>query len=123
MARRHVPKQSLVTRSFADASAPSSLIAGVESYGFQVTVGGLGSTYFNVGDCGAAFGVDDDTEMQIIDLLLATDRMSTNGLLYDHDYDVDPFDDGGNGEIDDWEELLRTLANDVYSAINESGHI
>jgi hypothetical protein len=55
--------------------------------------------------------------MQIIDLLLATDRMSLDGLLYD---DADG-DGEGDGTIDDWEQLLRTLANDVYSAINEWG--
>ena len=49
--------------------------------------------------------------------------MSTDGLLYDYDYDGDPLDKGGDGEIDDREQLLRTLANDVYSAINEQGHI
>jgi hypothetical protein len=50
---------------------------------------------------------------------MATDRMSLDGLLYD---DIDG-DGVGDGQIDDLEELLRILANDVYSAINEQGHI
>jgi hypothetical protein len=89
-------------------------IADVESYGLDVTAGGVGSNSFNVGAGGEAFDVADNTQMQIIDLLLATDAWSTDGLLYDKD---------GNGKIDDSEALLRTLANDVYSAINEQGGI
>jgi hypothetical protein len=91
----------------------------VESYGFDCTAGGLGSAWFNVGDSGEAFGIDDGAEKQIIDLLLATNRMSRDGLLYDDD------DEGedGHGELDEWELLLRTLANDVYSRINERGEL
>ena len=106
---------------FRDASgAPlvdASLIARVESYGFDCTAGGVGSTWFDVGASGAAFGVADGTQRQIIDLLLATDLLSRNGLLYDDD------DEGedGHGELDECELLLRTLANDVYSRINERG--
>ena len=89
-----------------------SLIGTVSSYGFSVTVGGVGSAWFNVGDSGEAFGVADNTNVQIIDLLLATNAMSHDGLLYDGDDD---------GQISSWESLLRTLANDVYSLINERG--
>ena len=120
----YLTKESLVSLSYnpagpANPTTDASLIAGVESYGFDVTIGGLGSTFFNVGDSGLAFGVADNSRMQIIDLLLATDRMSLAGLLYD---DADE-DDTGDGEIDDFETLLRTLANDVYTAINEQGRI
>ena len=74
-----------------------------------------GTSTFNVGDGGEAFGVDDYSAMAIMDLLLATNDRSRNGVLYDMD---------GDGDADDdWETLLRTLANDVYSAINEQGHI
>ena len=115
----YITKQSLASLRF-DPAAPAnpttdlSLIAGVESYGFDVTVGGLGAASFNVGANGAAFGVDNDSQIQIIDLLLETDRRSRDGLLYDID---------GNGLIDDDEELLRILANDAYSAINQRGDI
>ncbi len=117
----YVTKESLVEIAFDTSATDPDLIVAVQSYGFQVTVGGVGSAWLNVGDFGAAFGVDDNTEVQIIDLLLATDRMSTGGLLYDFDHDGDASDDGGDGVIDDWEQLLRTLANDAYSAINEQG--
>jgi hypothetical protein len=117
----YVSKESLVGIAFDTSAADADLIADVQSYGFQVTVGGVGSAWFDVGDCGAAFGVDDNTQVQIIDLLLASDRMSTGGLLYDYDHDGDASDDVGDGLIDDWEQLLRTLANDVYTAINQQG--
>ena len=48
-------------------------------------------------------------------LLLATNSLSINGILYDLDSDGD-----ANDEQDI---LLRTMANDVFSAINEQGDI
>jgi hypothetical protein len=93
----------------------ASLTQEIQSYGFHVSTGGVGAMYFNVGDSGEAFGgYSDYDDALIIDLLLATDAMSFDGLLYD---------DNGDGQIDDFEELLRVLANDVYSAINEQGDI
>jgi hypothetical protein len=121
----YLTKESLASLRFnpADPANPGtdlSLIAGVESYGFDVTIGGVGSCFFDISGYQQAFGVENDvTQMQIIDLLLATDSMSLNGLLYD-DADKDGI---GDGEIDEFEKLLRTLANDVYTAINEQGHI
>jgi subtilase family serine protease len=92
----------------------SGLISQIESYGFDVTAGGLGSAKFNVGDGGEAFGVQDDEELRVIDLLLAADARAHDGLLYDIDED---------GQIDNGEETLRVLANDVFSAVNEQGDI
>lgn len=109
----YVTKQSFVEVEYAadgNHTVNAALVDEIESYGFEVTVGGVGSTFVNVGDNGEAFGVDDGSDVQIIDLLLATDRMSTNGLLYDAN---------GDGKIDDLEELDRVMANDVYSLINE----
>jgi hypothetical protein len=91
-----------------------NLVSKIESYGFDVTTGGLGSSTFNVRDGGEAFGVADNEEIRVIDLLLATDALSRDGLL---------FDTNGDGMLDDSEESLRVLANDVYSAINEQGDI
>lgn len=91
-------------------------------YGFLVTEHGVGTSTFNVGDAGAAFGVDNNSDVSILDLLLATDDMSWNGVLYDRDKDGstdDIFTDDIFGDLD--ETLLRTLANDVYTAINEQG--
>lgn len=85
------------------------------SFGFLVTENGVGTTTFDIGDHGAAFGVADYTTMSVLDILLATNDRTTNGLLYDLD---------GDGDADDnLETLLRTMANDVYNAINEQGEI
>lgn len=85
------------------------------SYGFLVTENGVGVSTFNVGDSGEAFDVADNSELSILDLLFATNALSVDGVLYDMD---------GDGDADDsFETLLRTLANDVYSAINEAGDI
>ncbi|MBW3595876.1 MAG: PKD domain-containing protein [Planctomycetes bacterium] len=113
----YITKQSFVEFHFVTNTADSSLVAGVESFGFDVTIGGVGSTFVNVGANGAAFNVADNSDVQIIDLLLATNRMSRNGLLYD-DLDSDGL---GDALIDLDEESLRLMANDVYTAINEAG--
>ena len=82
------------------------------AYGFNVTETGLAAATFNIGDSGAAFGVADGAVMNVLDILQATDAMTTDGLLYDGD---------GQDGIDPFERLLRELANEVYSAINEQG--
>ncbi len=75
------------------------------SYGFLVTDGGVGIATFNIGSSGSAFDVADDTEISILDILLATNDQAVDGMLYDLDA------------------VLRALANEVYSAINEAGDI
>jgi len=88
-------------------------------YGFTVTDTGISTKLFNVGNSGEAFGVADYTALTILQLLKETDDRTgvTSGVLYDLD------DDGviDTGLLD--EALLRTLANDVYSALNEGGDI
>jgi len=77
-----------------------------ENYGFLVDDSGVGIATWNVGLSGVAFGVDNYTEMTVLDLLLATDERAEGGILY-ADFDV----------------MYRELANQVYSAINEGGDI
>ena len=115
----YVTRESSVSVDYLTMSSSGSLIAAVESYGFDVTVGGLGAMKVNVGAAGDAFGLANNSEVQIIDLLLATNNRSLNGLLFD---DLDG-DGQGDGDIDSDEELYRTLANDVFSSINQSGAI
>ena len=74
-------------------------------YGFIVAGNGVGTSTFNVGTNGAAFGVADNTTMTVMDLLLAADAQAVNGVLY-------------NGDT-----VKRNKANNVFSAINEAGGI
>jgi len=85
------------------------------AFGFLVTENGLGTRTFNVGANGAAFGVVHHSEVAMLDLLLAVNSRSRNGLLYD-------LDDDGDAN-DSLETSYRTMANNVFSAINEAGDI
>jgi hypothetical protein len=73
------------------------------NYGFTVSGDGLGAAAVSVGGDGDAFGVANNTTMTVMDLLLATDAQAVNGVLY-------------NGNA-----TRRSHANDVYSAVNQSG--
>jgi hypothetical protein len=85
------------------------------AYGFQVTENGVGTRTFNVGSNGAAFGGANNSSVSVLDLLLAVNSRSKNGLLYDLD---------GDGDANDsLETSYRTIANNVFSAINEAGDI
>jgi hypothetical protein len=86
-------------------------------YGFQVDSAGVGVSTYDVGNANRdAFGLQatDSTVMTVMDILLATDAQTHDGLLYDRD---------GDGEIDAFESTLRTEANNVYAVINELGQI
>jgi probable HAF family extracellular repeat protein len=72
-------------------------------YGFTVSGYGVGAATVNVGSDGDAFGVANDMTLTVMDLLLATDAQSVNGVLY-----------GGNA-------TRRSHANDVYSFVNQAG--
>jgi hypothetical protein len=84
------------------------------AFGFQVTANGVGTRTFNVGNRGAAFGVANNSFVSVMDLLLAVNARSHNGLLYDQN---------GDGQISSSEASLRIMANDLFSAINEAGGI
>jgi hypothetical protein len=74
-------------------------------YGFTVSGAGLGATMVNVGSNGDAFGVANNANMTVMDLLLATDTQAINGVLY-----------SGNT-------TRRTHANAVFSLINDTGGV
>ena len=74
-------------------------------YGFTVSGYGLGTATFNVGSNGDAFGVANNTSLDIMDLLLATDAQAVDGVLY-----------GGNT-------IKRNEANTIYSTLNQAGNI
>mgnify|MGYP000293657970 CR=1 FL=1 len=106
--------------------ATSETLAGgayAAAYGFNTSADGIAYTTFNVLDVMSAPETDDlgltpvmDAEgnATIIDILLATDAKAADGLLYD----VDDSD-----SISNFEKMLRTLANELYTAINEGSHI
>ena len=91
-----------------------------EAFGFNVTATGIGTKIVNIGS-GAAFDVADNTDLTIMQLLLATNsRTDTpDGISgFAHIYDQN-----GDGIIDAFEASLRSQANDIYSSINEQGDI
>jgi hypothetical protein len=96
-------------------------------YGLNVTQTGIGTKVINVGTSGAAFNEMDYADMTIMQLLWATNSLTDvptselpdgNQLGFAHIYDTN-----GDGVIDSAEAALRTMANEVYSGINEQGNI
>ena len=84
---------------------------------FHVTANGVGAATFDVGCANrAAFGLSatDCTVRTVLDLLLAADARSRNGVLDDLD---------GSGTISSSERSLRVMANNVFTAINEHGDL
>ena len=75
-----------------------------EGTGFEVTTTGTGAALFNIGAAGAAFGVGNNTNLAVYDILRATNSMSVGGTIYST-------------------QSLRNLAIEVYDAINRSGDI
>jgi hypothetical protein len=65
-------------------------------------------------DLGLTPVMDGSGHATIIDILQATNAKAAEGLLYAAD---------GSTEIDAFETMLRTLANDLYTAINEGSDI
>jgi hypothetical protein len=109
----YITKQSFVELRFdagGDHTVDASLIDASDSFGFTVTVGGVGSTHVNIGDAGQTFGAANDSEVRIIDLLLAVNDRSSGDLLFDADAD---------GSLDNLEALDRIMAHGVFSMINE----
>jgi hypothetical protein len=56
-----------------------------QAHGFTVTATGLGADSFNVGADGAAFGVKNNTTLNVYELLKSVDRQVVNGVLYNGD--------------------------------------
>jgi hypothetical protein len=93
------------------------------AYGFVVSANGIAYTTYNVLDVltadeadqlGLTAAMDDSGNVALIEILAAVNSKATAGLLYDDD---------GNGTIDTSEELLRTLAHDLFTAINKDSKI
>lgn len=72
-------------------------------YGFEVTSAGFANATWNVGDNGEPFGVPDNSDQTIWFLLQQANDHVVGGLLWGGDH------------------TLRSMANDVFTAINEFG--
>src|SRR5262249_15317228 len=84
-------------------------------YGFQVSGDGAGSATFTIGSSNrAAFDLPPtaSTTLTLLDILRIANAKSKNGLLYDLD---------GSGTISSFEKSLRSMANNVFAAINDQG--
>ena len=85
----------------------NSSLAGTaaKSYGFVVSSSGSGSAVFNVGTNGQALSVANNTQISVINALLAVNAQASNGVLY-------------NGNTS-----LQNLANSIFDGINTTGDI
>ena len=109
---------ALATYVTSETLAGGSVAA---SFGFTTSADGIAYTTFNVlhilteqeaADLG--LGPDANGMVTIIDILFSTNNLADEGLLYDAD---------GDDSIHASELLLRTLANELYTAINEGSDI
>jgi hypothetical protein len=102
----HGPKaEAEVLATALNVYATTSSLGGTagHSYGFTVSATGLGARSFNVGADGAAFGVANNTALNVFELLKAVNKKAVNGQLYN-----------GNTK-------LRTQANDLFASLNKAG--
>ncbi|GAB5442987.1 MAG: hypothetical protein Fues2KO_33360 [Fuerstiella sp.] len=104
--------------AFATFFTSSNLAGSVATnYGFNVSDTGIGTNIVNVGNRGAAFNVDNHTDLTILQLLLATNALTD--VPDNHTGFASIYDRNGDGQIDSYEAFLRTLANDMFSSIND----
>jgi hypothetical protein len=75
------------------------------AYGFTVSATGLGARSFNVGLDGAAFGVANNTTLNVYELLTAVNKKAVNGVLY-------------NGSA-----ALQAEAAALFNALDQAGEI
>jgi hypothetical protein len=102
-----------------------------EAYGFSTFeptpgedpgMAGLGGRLFDIdeaagtGTAETLFGVGTPSVLTVMDILSKTSDNSSDGVVFE-----DP--DDGDSAIDVWEAALRSLANDLFTSINESGDI
>jgi hypothetical protein len=73
--------------------------------GFAVSATGLGARTYNVGRDGAAFGVANNSTLNVYELLRAVDQQAVHSVLY-----------GGDA-------TLRQQAADLFDALNQAGTI
>jgi hypothetical protein len=74
-----------------------------QAYGFKVDAYGLGASTSNVGSNGAAFGVANNTTLNVYQLLMAANAKVVNGVMY-----------GGDA-------TLTAAAVSMFDAVNGAG--
>ncbi len=86
-----------------------------EAYGFTVDALGTGAATFNVGNAGVALGVENGSILTVREILDRTNDFAWQGILWDLNQ---------NGKVNTGEEQdMRNLANELFTAINETGDI
>ncbi len=106
------PKLDAETMALALATyVTNSSLAGnvAASYGFVVSTSGLATATFSVGANGAAFGVNNNTVLTVLDLLTLTNSHAHKGILWDLD---------GDGSSNAAETILRLQADELFDTIN-----
>jgi hypothetical protein len=98
--------------AFATYATNTSLAGNIAAkYGFKVDAQGTGSATINIGSGGAAFGVANNSNLSVWQILRATDQLSA----------------GGSGatqfDIYNGNQALRNIANTIFTYINEHGDI
>jgi hypothetical protein len=98
--------------AFATYVTNSTLAGNVAAkYGFKVNAMGTGSATVNVGTAGSAFGVANNTNLSVWQILRATDQLSAGGT------------GASRFDLYNGNQTLRNLANTLYTYINEHGDI
>src|SRR5262249_55309581 len=99
--------QAQVLATALNVYATTTSLGGTASvaYGFNVSATGLGARSNNVGSGGAAFGVANNTTLNVYELLLAVNKQAVNGVLY-------------NGNA-----TLQGQAAALFDALNQAGSI
>jgi uncharacterized repeat protein (TIGR01451 family) len=94
----------------------NSTLAGnvAANYGFTVSSLGTAAATYNIGAAGVLFNVTNNSVLSISQILQKTNEQAKYGVLWDLN---------GNGSISSAEQILRNLANDLFTNINETGDI
>jgi hypothetical protein len=102
----------ILSVAFATYATNTALAGNVAAkYGFKVDAMGTGSATINIGAGGAAFGVANNSNLSVWQILRATDQFSAGGT------------GASRFDIYNGNQALRNLANTIYSYINEHGDI
>jgi hypothetical protein len=105
MSGSNLPAEVLATALNVYATTLSLGGTAGQAYGFSVTATGLGADSFNVGGDGGAFGVANNTLLNVYELLEAVNQQAVNGVLYASNT------------------ILQKEANDLFDALDKAGAI